>query len=65
MVNIAKSIDAFDTHSVHHNVGLMILDLYKSDHQQAYDSLTSIEKHGLDLFLNEGRCVLCHRINIE
>lgn len=61
MVNIAKSIDAFEhTLSPPQRRFDEFLDLYKSDHQQAYDSLTSIEKHGLDLFLNEGRCVLCH-----
>ena len=61
MVNIAKSIDAFEHTLIPPHRRLDdFLDLYKSDHQQAYDSLTSIERHGLNLFLNEGRCVLCH-----
>ena len=61
IVNIAKSIDAFEyTLDPPHRRFDEFLDLYKSDHQKAYDSLTSQERHGLDLFLNEGRCVLCH-----
>jgi cytochrome c peroxidase len=61
LVNIAKSIDAYEyTLTPPKRRFDDFLDMYRTDHQLAYDSLSDIEKHGFDLFLNEGRCVLCH-----
>ena len=61
LVNVAKAIDAYEyTLSPPKRRLDDFFEQYREDQQSAFDFLSSVEQKGLDLFLNEGRCVLCH-----
>ena len=61
LVHVAKAIDAYEYTLLPPKRRLDdFFELYREDQQEAFDFLSPLEQKGLDLFLNEGRCVLCH-----